>query len=99
MCVQDMHLRGSMSVCSDAAHMVERVASGSLAGPSHSHGAKEERTVHFGAPSGGKRAPGEHGGKAGKRGGGKGGAERGEARQRGQTALAVQSAIAAGAAQ
>ncbi len=86
-------------MCSDAAHVAERVASGSLAGPLHSHGAKEERAVHFGAPSGGKRAPGEHSGKAGKRGGGKGGTDRGEARQRGQTALAVQSAIAAGAAQ
>ena len=64
---------------------------GALAGPSHSPGAMSGRP---GAASG--QMPGEPGSKGTKRG--KGGPERGEARQRGQAALAVQGAIAAGTA-
>ena len=71
--------------------MAERAATGALAGPSHSPGAMSGRP---GAASG--QMPGEPGSRGTKRG--KGGPERGEARQRGQAALAVQGAIAAGTA-
>ena len=71
--------------------MAERAVIGALAGPSHSPGVMSGRP---GAVSG--QRPGEPGGKGTKRG--KGGPERGEARQRGQAALAVQGAIAAGTA-